>query len=166
MSFCSLLCCTFSVSQFLNRLTKLFSSLFVKRNCTSICSFFSRLLLFNFQGTYALRFRIACLLYHKLSRLSSTFLSFFNFFLLLDSFSLFSRGCRFRRPLYYITKFLVCQGVFESFSKFFSTSLSLNRLFKLPLALGDLCSISLLSPFVNSFPDIFFVSMFLTESRY
>ena len=83
LSFCSLLCCTFSVSQFLNRLTKLFSSLFVKRNCTSICSFFSRLLLFNFQGTYALRFRIACLLYHKLSLLSSTFFKFFQLFLYL-----------------------------------------------------------------------------------
>ena len=149
----------------------LFSSLFVKRNCTSICSFFfsSFVVQFSRYIRFSLRFYLPFgkLVYYTTSFCvcQVLFESFFNFFQALVFNSLFSVAVVLQRPLYCITKFSVCQGVLENFLKFFSTSFSLYRLFKFPLAFGDLCSIPLLSPFVNTFSEFSFVSAFSTKER-
>lgn len=143
----------------------------MKRNCTSICSFFfsSFVVQFSRYIRFSLRFYLP---FGKLVYYTTDFCvcqvlfeSFFNFFQVLVFHPLFSVAVVLQRPLYYITKFSVCQGVLENFLKSFSTSFSLNRLFKFPLAFGDLCSIPLLSPFVNTFHQLFWCSMFFTNIR-
>ena len=139
--------------------TKLFSSLFVKRNCTSICSFFSRLLLFNFQGTYALRFRIACLLYHKLLLLSSTFFKFFQLFSFTRLFFALFLRLSFSATFVLYHKVSRLSRGFCNFLRFFQPLIAPFE----SLAFGDLCSIPLLSPLVNSFFSFFRSSMFCTK---
>ena len=103
----------------------LFSSLFVKRNCTSICSFFfsSFVVQFSRYIRFSLRFSLPFgkLVYYTTSFCvcQVLFESFFNFFQVLVFHSLFSVVVVLQRPLYCITKFSVCQGVLENFLKFF-----------------------------------------------
>ena len=139
----------------------LFSSLFVKRNCTSICSFFfsSFVVQFSRYIRFSLRFYLP---FGKLVYYTTDFCvcqvlfeSFFNFFQVLVFHPLFSVVVVLQRPLYYITKFSVCQGVLENFLKFFSTSYSPNRLFKFSLAFGDLLSIAEERRFVKHFLRFF-----------
>ena len=100
----------------------------MKRNCTSICSFFFSSFVVQFSRYIRFLSRFS-LPFGKLVYYTTTFCvcqvlfeSFFNFFQALVFHSLLFVVVVLQRPLYYITKFSVCQGVFENFLKFFSTS--------------------------------------------